>query len=167
MEGSFYLNVVKNSRCITYNTSKAAFGFTETDHKKTSLIPSLILRNRPGSIFSSRARRSSAASLSFTPNSSRRSKLQVQRRALPLTHGTDLSLSFTSPVQASTCLHYSTVERARSTITPSLAVGTPPKNMAALAEILVYKYPHFSTDDDSELSAIREGYPALSFRRAH
>lgn len=82
-------------------------------------------------------------------------------------HGTDVRLSFTSPVQASTCLHYSTVERARSTSTPSLAVGTPPKNIAALAEILVYKYLNFSTDDDSELSAIREGYPALSSRRAH
>lgn len=40
MEGSFYLNVVKNSHCITCNTSKAALGFTETDYKKTSLIPS-------------------------------------------------------------------------------------------------------------------------------
>lgn len=29
MEGSFYLKVVKISRCITYNTSKAVFGFTE------------------------------------------------------------------------------------------------------------------------------------------
>lgn len=29
MGGSFYENVVKISRCITYNTSKAVFGFTE------------------------------------------------------------------------------------------------------------------------------------------
>lgn len=29
MEGSLYLNVVKISRCITYDTSKAVFGFTE------------------------------------------------------------------------------------------------------------------------------------------
>ncbi|OBT68216.1 hypothetical protein VE03_02265 [Pseudogymnoascus sp. 23342-1-I1] len=32
MGGAFYENVVKVSRCITYNVSKAVFGFTENDN---------------------------------------------------------------------------------------------------------------------------------------
>jgi tryptophanyl-tRNA synthetase len=38
MGGAFYENVVKVSQCITYNVSKAVFGFTE--RFGTSLAPS-------------------------------------------------------------------------------------------------------------------------------
>lgn len=74
------------------------------------------MRNRPGSIFSSRARRCSAASWFSSQSSRSRINDELLRwRKWNLHdeyHGTDFRLS---QVQASTCLHYSTIERARLT----------------------------------------------------
>lgn len=151
-----YMNVVKISRCISYNTSKVVFDFTESSktafsvnsqewatmgHRRVSLhgctnsssirinysahlwdwspenlVDSFSdsMRNRPESMFSCCARRSSAASW-FSSQSSRsrfNDELLRWRRCNihDEYHGTDFKLS---KVQASTCLHYSTMERAR------------------------------------------------------
>ena len=131
--GKCYLAAVQTAAAFA-STFPHIFG---TDHKKTSLIPSLI----PCAIDQDPYFRVARSLLSFTPDSSQRSNLQVQRWAPPLTqvqsswripwNRCKAFIYFTSSIE-----HVLTSRERKINKYAFSAVGTPPKNIVTLAEIL-------------------------------
>ncbi|KAI9843480.1 MAG: tryptophan--tRNA ligase [Sclerophora amabilis] len=182
MGGAFYQNVVKVSRCITHNASKAVFGFNETDSigkyhfasvqtatcfsstfphifgtdpKKSSQVPALI----PCAIDQDpyfRLGRDIAPRLGYPKPALIHAKFfpALQGSSSKMSASVDSSAIFMSdtPKNIEKKINKYAFSGGQATITEQRELGGNPDVDVS------YQYLSFFSDDDDELEAVRQSY---------